>query len=345
MKRLLFTAIGVAVGAAGAYVIADRKNKQTETTIHNLEQENRILHSIVEKLKNNVSTLISDRDSNASKVEKLNTKYTELYEKLENICALHNISVSAFCKLLDPDMLADITDIDDIKYRDACLGAIENAALIISTNTSISATDKIDEEIKNSKIAKIMDTIEDMTNFINDVIIEYEEECDDEDDEDDDEEDEENGDDDICTDECDCIDVSDENSDECSIENSEMEETEVKQNQTMEEQDEMVIPEDFEEFEIGWDDNTFDFIINKIGYNENALRAFKPKLELLEKLIPEAGDAYKHAFIDIAVETYNLVRENKLTDDDIIRITSSIKALITNMKKNHGSLLKAHQND
>lgn len=92
----------------------------------------------------------------------------------------------------------------------------------------------------------------------------------------------------------------------------------------------------------GLDDNTIQFLINTIGFNRDSLKSFFGKLKILMQTNPEAGESIKTAFIDIVTSINMKLVENELDEGAIIKATTSLKALILNMKKNYGSSLKSY---
>ena len=120
MSKKLFAgiAIGSAITTAVASIINASAKKKTD--IKNAEIESQL------------KKLIEERDSAVSKLESDDERYQKLMNGYENICTFNNKLTQAFNIILNPDMIADIANIDEITLRDACLSEIENTVSIIS---------------------------------------------------------------------------------------------------------------------------------------------------------------------------------------------------------------------
>lgn len=94
--------------------------------------------------------------------------------------------------------------------------------------------------------------------------------------------------------------------------------------------------------EIDLSDNTINYIVESICFNRDALKAFVGKLNILLKSNPEAGNTVKSSYIDLVQEIHQLQDNNMLDEITTARISNSLRVLISNMKRNYGSSIKAY---
>lgn len=183
MSKKLFAgiAIGSAITTAVASIINASAKKKTD--IKNAEIESQL------------KKLIEERDSAVSKLESDDERYQKLMNGYENICTFNNKLTQAFNIILNPDMIADIANIDEITLRDACLSEIENTVSIISKYVMIKSDILSDSELQII-INKVTTQVDTMCDNIKDFINDYENiealrhDCElDEDDDDDDDDD------------------------------------------------------------------------------------------------------------------------------------------------------------
>lgn len=89
-------------------------------------------------------------------------------------------------------------------------------------------------------------------------------------------------------------------------------------------------------------DDTIRYIVQTIGYNRDALKSFIGKLEILLNANFEAGDVIRSTFFDIATEIDETNHNGRLDDAAKNRFSSNIRALILNMKRNYGMIIRGH---
>jgi hypothetical protein len=141
------------------------------------------------KLKSQVKTLTEEKETETKTHEQ---RCEKLMHDYANLCALNEKITQAFNIILNPDMIADIANIDNIEMRDACLSEIENCVSTISKYI-IHRTEILSDEKLKEIIDKVMDHVNEMTTNIKKYIDDYNADIDDSDDEDVDED----GDDDV----------------------------------------------------------------------------------------------------------------------------------------------------
>ncbi len=112
---------GVALGASAAGIYTYFRHKKTLTPYVN--EVNR--YQRLEK------ELMTDKEKSDHMVEEVKYAY-------KNLCEMHNRTIDAYDTLVNPDMLADISNINDDGYRDECLEEIERASKHIKSITYIS---------------------------------------------------------------------------------------------------------------------------------------------------------------------------------------------------------------
>ena len=62
----------------------------------------------------------------------------------------------------------------------------------------------------------------------------------------------------------------------------------------------------------------------------------------MRKVNSEASIAIEAVLADIINEIRAAISNNTLTDEEKARLSNSLRALITNMKKNYGAVIKAY---
>ena len=83
-----------------------------------------------------------------------------------------------------------------------------------------------------------------------------------------------------------------------------------------------------------------EFLVSSINFNKEALKYFFAKLAILQKVNVEAYDAISTAFKDILHEIYIHKNNETLDDNTKRRYSTGIQALINNLKKNYGNVIK-----
>lgn len=453
-------AIGAIVGGSIVYTSLNKKIKQ-----QNIDAAERI-----EEHEKEVANILEARDEIISDYEKeiaeLKKTVTVAVEANINAGVLCNNGIELYRRLLDPDMLADIADIDDGDYRDECLSVIDDVASTISAKISNVNFANISNNDLGIIMKEITDNMDDATDKIKDVIDTYQSEHEDEEDDDENEvttitpgrvivdcldgtkkffnAEPDDGfeiiDGSNPTDNEFCIDaqnipelykfmfdsikdqlsyhyvaeidgntferliedmtiivtlsyVNDDSMDMVvtavnavvpfelfgesigdkmykiySIEGGELDlanaldyfrsnhsdrgnedretntdESSIKTEKPIKNEEEVVKPIQQLQFESPVSDDAIQFVIETVGYNRDSLMSFIGNLKVLMKVNSEAAESIYSAYSDIITEIQDLNNQGKLTDIELGKYYTSIKAIHTNMKKNYGSAIKSYK--
>jgi hypothetical protein len=126
-----------------------------------------------------IAVLQNENSKLNKKLEELSSKYSIIMRGYENLCKYSCNMTKGFNIILDPDMIADISNICNISLRDACLREIEDCVEYISS-FHIHKSEFISDEELEEIIEKVNNRIENMANTIKENIDKDDEESEDE---------------------------------------------------------------------------------------------------------------------------------------------------------------------